>query len=211
MKTSARVKARVLDAQEIQRVLTRMAHEILERHRNPQVIALVGIRSRGEILAQRLARLLNEISAKELQAGAIQVPVGALDITLYRDDLSLIAPHPEVHATEIPFDVAGRRVIIVDDVLFTGRTIRAALDALTDLGRPDGMELAILVDRGHRELPIRADYVGKNVPTSKKELIQVRLSETDGVDEVVIEDRCPTNKEDMHSDAGESVSRPEAL
>lgn len=161
--------------------MARMAHEILERHRDPERIVLVGIRSRGETLAQRLAKLLNEIEGAE-------VPVGALDITLYRDDLSLIAPSPVVHSTEIPFDISDRKAIIVDDVLFTGRTVRAALDAIADLGRPSVVELAVLVDRGHRELPIKADYVGKNIPTSKKELVQVRLKEIDGVDEVVIEE-----------------------
>lgn len=181
MKAQARVKAHLLDAQGIQRILTRIGHEILERHRQLEGVALVGIRSRGEIVAQRLARILNEI-------GTTAVPVGALDITLYRDDLSLISASPVVHATEIPFDIQGRKVIIVDDVLFTGRTVRAAMDALADLGRPESIELAVLVDRGHRELPIRADYVGKNVPTSKKELVQVRLSEADGADEVVIEE-----------------------
>ena len=182
MKTQTRIKAHVLDAQGIRRALTRIAHEIIERHPSPHDRALVGIRSRGEFLAQRLTKLLNEIEGTP-------TPVGALDITLYRDDLSLNSPNPVVHATEISFDVTDRRVIIVDDVLFTGRTVRAAMDALTDLGRPELIELAVLVDRGHRELPIKADYVGKNLPTSKEELVQVRLQETDGVDEVVIEER----------------------
>ncbi|MBI3333122.1 MAG: bifunctional pyr operon transcriptional regulator/uracil phosphoribosyltransferase PyrR [Candidatus Omnitrophica bacterium] len=174
------MKGHLLDTGEIQRVLTRIGHEILERHRSAQRLALVGIRSRGEVVAQRLARILEEISGST-------VPVGALDITLYRDDLSLISASPILRATEIPFDVNGQRIVVVDDVLFTGRTVRAALDALADLGRPESVELAVLIDRGHRELPIKADYVGKNVPTSKKELIQVRLTETDGTDEVVIE------------------------
>ncbi len=181
MKTQARVKAHVLDAQGVRRVMTRMGHEILERHHASEGIALVGIRSRGELLAQRLAAILTQID------GA-QVPVGALDITLYRDDLSLSASNPVVRATEIPFDVTQWKIIIVDDVLFTGRTIRAAMDALADLGRPRSIELAVLVDRGHRELPIKADYVGKNIPTSRKELVQVRLEEVDGLDEVVIEE-----------------------
>lgn len=175
------VKARVMDAEGIRRALTRMAHEILERNPDGPNVALVGIRSRGEILAQRLAKSLGEIDENP-------VPVGALDITLYRDDLSRIAPNPVVHATEISFDVTDRKVIIVDDVLFTGRTVRAAMDALADLGRPESITLAVLVDRGHRELPIKADYVGKNIPTSKKELVQVRLVERDGVDEVVVEE-----------------------
>ena len=178
------VKANLLDAQGIQRVLTRIGHEILERHRELKGIALVGIRSRGEIVAKRLARILSDV-------GGLPVPVGALDITLYRDDLSMIDANPVVHATEIPFDVQGLKIVIVDDVLFTGRTVRAAMDALADLGRPESIELMVLVDRGHRELPIKPDYVGKNVPTSKRELVQVRLSETDGVDEVVLENRQP--------------------
>ena len=180
VKAQDRVKAYVLDAEGIRRVLTRMAHEIVERHPNAQDRALVGIRSRGEILAQRIAKLLAQIEG-------VPTAVGALDITLYRDDLSLLSPNPVVHATEISFDVTDRRVIIVDDVLFTGRTVRSAMDALTDLGRPELIELAVLVDRGHRELPIKADYVGKNIPTSKKELVQVCLVEVDGVDEVVVE------------------------
>jgi len=180
MKTQNHVKAYVLDAQGIRRALTRMAHEMIERHRTAEELVFIGIRSRGETLARRLSKLLGQIEGTE-------VPVGVLDITLYRDDLSLIAPSPVVHATEIPFDVTGRKAIIVDDVLFSGRTVRAALDALADLGRPSAVELAVLVDRGHRELPIRADYVGKNIPTSKRELVQVRLQETDGVEEVVIE------------------------
>ena len=175
------IKARLLDAQGIQRALTRMAHEILERHRDLSLLALVGIRSRGEFLAQRLGRILQQIDGT-------RVLVGALDITLYRDDVSLIAPNPVVHSTEIPFDVTDRTVLIVDDVLFTGRTVRAAMDALADLGRPKAIELAVLVDRGHRELPIKADYVGKNIPTSSKDLIRVRILEKDGEDEVVMEE-----------------------
>ena len=175
------LKARILDEQGIERALTRMAHEILERHRDLKALALVGIRSRGEILAQRLVKLLKKLDPTD-------VPVGALDITLYRDDLSLVASNPIVHATEISFDVTGRTILIVDDVLFTGRTVRAGLDAVADLGRPKSIELGVLVDRGHRELPIKADYVGKNIPTSQKDLVQVRLVESDGADEVVIEE-----------------------
>ena len=181
MKTQSRVKTHLLDSQAIARAIVRIAHEILERHPDPTLLALVGIRSRGELLAQRLAAHLKKIDGTH-------APVGALDITLYRDDLSLLAPNPVVHATDIPFDVSDRQVIIVDDVLFTGRTVRAAMDALMDLGRPVSIELAVLVDRGHRQLPIKADYVGKNVPTSRKESVQVRLSEADGADEVVIEE-----------------------
>ena len=175
------VKAQVLDTDGIRRVLTRLAHEITERR---NAVALVGIRSRGEVLAQRLAKLLRELTGQE-------IPVGALDITLYRDDLSMHSANPVVHSTEIPFDITGCRIIVVDDVLFTGRTVRAAMDALTDLGRPESVELAVLIDRGHRELPIKADYVGKNLPTSKEQLVQVRLMEFDGVEEVVIEETQP--------------------
>jgi pyrimidine operon attenuation protein / uracil phosphoribosyltransferase len=176
------VKAQALDAEGIRKVLIRIAHEIAEKEPSSSTLVLIGIRSRGEILARRLARLIGEFSRTA-------VPVGELDITLYRDDLSLLAANPIVHATEIPFDISGRRLVIVDDVLFTGRTIRAAMDALADLGRPESVELAVLVDRGHRELPIRADYVGKNLPTAKGEAIQVRLAESDGLDEVVVEQR----------------------
>ncbi len=179
--STTRVKAHLLDAQGIERVLTRIAHEILEKHQGLDAVALVGIRSRGELLAHRLAKILRAIDGANL-------PVGALDITLYRDDLTLQAPNPVVRATDIPFDVTDKTVVVVDDVLYTGRTIRSAMDALIDLGRPQAIELAILVDRGHRELPIRPDYVGKNIPTARNELIQVRLTEADGVDEVVIEE-----------------------
>ncbi|MBI3318423.1 MAG: bifunctional pyr operon transcriptional regulator/uracil phosphoribosyltransferase PyrR [Candidatus Omnitrophica bacterium] len=178
---TTRLKAHLLDAQGIERALTRMAHEILEKHRAGPSVCLVGIRSRGEILAKRLHRILAQIDGTQL-------PVGALDITLYRDDLSLSSSHPIVRESQIPFDVNHRKIIIVDDVFYTGRTVRAAMDALADLGRPESIELLVLVDRGHRELPIKPDYVGKNIPTSKRELIQVRLSETDGLDEVVIEE-----------------------
>ena len=179
MSAEGQATAHVLDAEGIRRTLARIAHEILERGRETNGLCLVGIRTRGDCIAQRLAALLRELSGKP-------VPVGALDITLYRDDLSQAAGTATVRATEIPFDVNGRRVVVVDDVLFTGRTVRAAMDALTDLGRPESVELAVLVDRGHRYLPIRADYVGKNLPTSKNQRVQVRLTETDGVDEVVI-------------------------
>ena len=169
-----------MDAEAIRRALTRIAHEILEHNKGSEELALVGIRTRGAILAQRLAKEIQTIDQHSLQ-------VGVLDITLYRDDLSRIAPNPVVHATEIPFDVTDLRLVLVDDVLFTGRTIRAALNALSDLGRPKTIQLAVLVDRGHRELPIRADYVGKNIPTSLLEHIEVRLNELDEREEVVIE------------------------
>ena len=176
-----REKAKLLDAEAIRRSLVRIAHEIIEHHKGTERLALIGIRTRGAVLAKRLAA---ELEAIEHSA----VPVGALDITLYRDDLSLIAPNPVVRGTEIPFDITDLKLVLVDDVLYTGRTVRAALDALIDLGRPTSIQLAVLVDRGHRELPIRADYVGKNVPTSARERVEVRLQETEGRDEVAMEE-----------------------
>jgi pyrimidine operon attenuation protein/uracil phosphoribosyltransferase len=175
-----REKAKVLDAEAIRRALVRIAHEIVEHHKGTEQLALIGIRTGGAILAQRLAKEIEGIDHRP-------IPVGVLDITLYRDDLSRIAPNPVVHATDIAFDVTDLRLVLVDDVLFTGRTIRAALNALSDLGRPTTIQLAVLVDRGHRELPIRADYVGKNVPTHLRERIDVRLSELDETEEVVLE------------------------
>ncbi len=175
---------RVMDSEAIRRALVRIAHEILEHHKGTAGVALVGIRTRGAILAQRLAKEIAVIDRHPIQ-------VGVLDITLYRDDLSRIGPHPIVRSTEIPFDVTDLHLILVDDVLFTGRTIRAALNALNDLGRPQTIQLAVLVDRGHRELPIRADYVGKNLPTSHAEHVEVRLNELDETEEVVIETIVP--------------------
>lgn len=172
-------KARVLDPQAIARSLTRIAHEILEHNRTSDNIAIVGIRSRGAYLAQRLAECIQKIDGKE-------VPVGVLDITLYRDDLTLLNHQLVVHKTEIGFDISTKDIILVDDVLYTGRTIRCALSELIDFGRPKTIQLAVLVDRGHRELPIRADYVGKNIPTAQDETVEVRLVEVDGKDEVVI-------------------------
>ena len=157
----------------------RIAHEILEKNKGTQGLCLIGIRNRGVFLAHRLAECIKKIENTD-------VPVGALDITLYRDDLTLISQQPVVHKTEIDFDISDKNVILVDDVLYTGRTIRAALDALIDFGRPKSIQLAVLIDRGHRELPIRADYAGKNIPTSKDESVEVRLSEVDGIDEVAI-------------------------
>jgi pyrimidine operon attenuation protein/uracil phosphoribosyltransferase len=177
--TERREKAQVLDAAGIARAVTRIAHEIAERNRGVDGVVLIGLRSRGVELAHRIASKLNEIENSK-------VPVGALDITLYRDDFGRAATQPIVRRTEIPFSVDGKKVVLVDDVLFTGRTTRAALDGLMDLGRPRLVQLAVLVDRGHRELPIRADYVGKNVPTSHQEAVQVFMSEGDGVDKVVI-------------------------
>ena len=172
----------VMDADRMSRALTRIAHEILERNRGVDELGLVGIRTRGVPLARRLARALREINGDD-------VPTGALDITLYRDDLMrhAVAPQPLVRRTEVPFSIDDRKILLVDDVLYTGRTTRAALDALIDFGRPRAIQLVVLVDRGHRELPIKADYVGKNLPTSLGQSVQVRLQEIDGTDEVVIE------------------------
>jgi pyrimidine operon attenuation protein/uracil phosphoribosyltransferase len=169
----------ILDGDDLRRVLVRIAHEIVEGNGGTDGLVLVGVRSRGVPLAQRLARLIEE------HEGA-SVPVGSLDITFYRDDLTRIAHAPIVKRTEAMPEVSGKTVVLVDDVLFTGRTVRAALDAITDHGRPLAVRLAVIVDRGHRELPIRPDHVGKNLPTSRDENVQVRLSETDGADEVVI-------------------------
>lgn len=176
-----REKAQIIDVEGINRSLTRIAHELLERNKGTEDMVLIGIRRRGVPLARRLAEKIREIEGKVL-------PVGILDITLYRDDLSMRAEQPVVEKTEVPFPVRGKRVVLVDDVIYTGRTARAALDAVIDLGRPQMIQLAVLVDRGHRELPIRPDYVGKNVPTSRREVISVRLREVDGQDEVVIEE-----------------------
>ena len=172
----------VMDADRIGRTLARIAHEILERNKGVDDLALVGVRRRGVPLARRLARSLREITGRE-------IPTGALDITLYRDDLmrSPVGPQPLVRRTEIPFSIDARKILLVDDVLYTGRTTRAALDALIDFGRPKAIQLIVLVDRGHRELPIKADYVGKNLPTAPEQSVQVRLQEIDGADEVVLE------------------------
>jgi pyrimidine operon attenuation protein / uracil phosphoribosyltransferase len=171
----------VLDADRMARSLARIAHEILERNRGLEEIAFVGIRTRGVPLARRVAKFIQDISGHE-------VPTGALDITLYRDDLmrTPVGPQPLVRKTEIPFSIDDKRILLVDDVLYTGRTIRAALDALIDFGRPREIQLVVLVDRGHRELPIKADYVGKNLPTSAAQSVQVHLAEIDGRDEVEI-------------------------
>ncbi len=174
-----RFKAEVMDADGIQRALTRIAHEILERNKGSQDLVLVGIRTRGVPLAHRLAEKIGDIEGRT-------VPVGTIDITLYRDDLRQRREHLRVQKTDIPFAITGKRVVLVDDVLFTGRTIRAALDALIDLGRPECIQLVTLIDRGHRELPIQADYVGRHTLTSPHETIQVMLSEEDGADRVII-------------------------
>ena len=173
----------VLDADRISRTLTRIAHEILERNRGVDELAFVGIRTRGVPIAKRLARAIRDINRHD-------VPTGALDITLYRDDLMrhAVGPQPLIRKTEIPFSIDDKKILLVDDVLYTGRTIRAALDALIDFGRPKAIQLVVLVDRGHRELPIKADYVGKNVPTSLTQSVQVHLTEIDGRDEVEIQE-----------------------
>ncbi len=176
-----REKAQILDEPGIDRALTRIAHEIVERAGGTEGLALVGIRTRGVSLARRIADRLKAIEGHP-------VAVGALDITLYRDDLSLKGEAPVLRGTDIPFPVSDKTIVLVDDVLYTGRTIRAALDAIIDLGRPRSIQLAVLVDRGHRELPIRADYVGKNMPTARREAVQVLLREHDGQDRVVIQE-----------------------
>ncbi len=172
-----------MDAVAVRRALTRIAHEILERSRGTEGLALVGIRTRGVPLSQRLADKIAEVEG-------VRVPCGVMDITLYRDDLGRGLTHPEVKGTSL-FPVEDRQIVLVDDVLYTGRTVRAALDVLVDFGRPRSVQLAVLVDRGHRELPIRPDYVGKNLPTSRNEEVLVRLVECDGVDEVVIRELEP--------------------
>lgn len=174
------VKTQVMDNENIRRALYRLSHEITEHNTGVEDLVLVGIRTRGVPLANRLAEFIKEHEG-------VEVPVGVLDITFYRDDLSLISQQPIVHKTEIPVRITGKKLVLVDDVLYTGRTARAALEAVMDLGRPRSIQLAVLVDRGHRELPIRADYVGKNIPTSSKEVIHVMLSETDDNECVLIE------------------------
>ncbi|MBP2659429.1 MAG: Bifunctional protein pyrR [Firmicutes bacterium] len=172
-------KTVIMDEQAIRRGLIRIAHEIIENNKGIKDLILVGIRTRGVPLAERLAAEIKRIEGAEL-------PVGILDITLYRDDLSTLSYQPIVHETQIPVDISGKIIILIDDVLYTGRTVRAALDAIIDIGRPKVIQLAVLVDRGHRELPIRADYVGKNVPTSSKEVVGVQLMPVDEADKVVI-------------------------
>ncbi len=175
-----RTKARVMDADDLRRAITRIAHEILERNSGTDNLGIIGIQTRGAHLARRIAEAIGSIEGTG-------VPVGVLDITLYRDDLQTIAEQPVVNESDIPFDVQGRTIVLVDDVLYTGRTVRAALDEIIDFGRPKSVHLAVIVDRGHRELPIRADYVGKNVPTSANEIVAVRMMEKDGADEVLIQ------------------------
>jgi pyrimidine operon attenuation protein/uracil phosphoribosyltransferase len=174
-------KAEIVDADGLRRIITRIAHEVVERNKGVDDLVLVGIRRRGVPIASRIAKKISEFEGKT-------PALGSLDITLYRDDLSTVAHQPVVGATEIPVDINGKVAVLVDDVLYTGRTVRAAMDALIDFGRPRSIQLAVVIDRGHRELPIRADFVGKNVPTSRKEVIGVKLAEIDAVDSVVIKE-----------------------
>lgn len=175
-----REKTRVMTAEDIRRALIRISHEILERnHREIGNLVLIGIKSRGDHLAHRVAKNLEEIEG-------IGVPAGAIDVYLYRDDVNLYDEDVKLNHTDIPFDITGKRIILVDEVIYTGRTIRAAMDALSDFGRPDAIQIAVLIDRGHRELPIAADYVGKNVPTSRKEIVRVQLVEDRGEDRAAI-------------------------
>jgi len=174
-------KTVLMDAKAIARALTRIAHEIIEKNKGVEQVLLVGIRTRGVPLAERIAKEIEQIEGTK-------VPVGVLDITLYRDDLSTLSYQPIVHPTQMPVDITNKTIILVDDVLYTGRTIRAALDAMIDMGRPRVIQLAVLVDRGHRELPIRADYVGKNVPTASKEVVSVQIDSVDQKEQVVIKE-----------------------
>jgi len=177
-----KTKSKILGQGDFGRTISRISHEIIERNQGTDNLVLLGIRTRGVPLSNRIATKIEQIEEKK-------VPVGELDITLYRDDLSTLQDQPMVRKPDLPFTVAGKTIILVDDVLFTGRTVRAAMDAIIDLGRPKSIQLAVLVDRGHRELPIRADFVGKNVPTSINEIILVRLTEIDDIDEVLIAEK----------------------
>ena len=172
-------KARILDADDMQRAIVRVAHEIIERNHGTRDLVLVGIQRRGVTVARRIAKAISGIENSE-------IPFGTLDITFYRDDLSTLGPAPSVGQTELPFDINGKTIVLVDDVLYTGRTVRAAMNELMDYGRAKAIQLAVLVDRGHRELPIRADFVGKNVPTSSREVIKVMVDEFDGEEQVVL-------------------------
>jgi len=174
-------KAEIMDESGIFRAVTRISHEIIEKNKGVEDLVLIGIQRRGVALAKLISEKIKGVEGKA-------VPVGILDITFYRDDLSLLSEHPIINGTEINFSISGKKVVLVDDVLYTGRTVRAAIDALMDIGRPKAIQLAVLIDRGHRELPIRPDYVGKNVPTSKFEVVNVKLFEIDGVNSVTISD-----------------------
>ncbi|WP_027307404.1 bifunctional pyr operon transcriptional regulator/uracil phosphoribosyltransferase PyrR [Caloramator sp. ALD01] len=176
------IKAKLLDENSIRRTLIRLSHEIIEKNKGVSDIALVGIKTRGVPIAKRIAEFIKQFEG-------VEVPVGILDITLYRDDLTEKYEEPKINDTKIDFDIKNKKIILVDDVLYTGRTVRAALDAIVDIGRPKSIQLAVLIDRGHRELPIRADYVGKNVPTSLSEIVHVHLNEIDGEDVVLIAEK----------------------
>lgn len=175
------IKSEIMDASDIRRAMTRMAHEILEKNHGAEDVVLLGIRTRGVFVAERLRDVIYDVEG-------VKLPVGTLDITLYRDDIAAKGGIPIVGESHVPFDLNGKKVVLCDDVLYTGRTIRAALDAVFDLGRPAFVRLAVLVDRGHRELPVRADYVGKNIPTARRELVEVRFDEHDGYDTVILKD-----------------------
>lgn len=177
-----RDKAEIMDENAMNRAVTRISHEIIEKNKGVDDIVLIGVQRRGVPLAKRIAQKINEVEGRS-------VPVGILDITLYRDDLSRLAEHPIINGTEINFTITDKKVVLVDDVIYTGRTVRAAIDAIMDIGRPLMIQLAVLIDRGHRELPIRPDYVGKNVPTSKNEVVNVKVKDFDGVNAVTISDK----------------------
>src|SRR5258705_6383820 len=203
---SYRERQELMDADRLSRTLSRMAHEILERHPDLRHTVLVGVRTRGVPLARRLAARMKE-------ASGVEPPVCALDITLYRDDLTTVGPQPVLKGTDIPTSIDGRTVVLVDDVLFTGRTVRAALDELIDFGRPARIELAVLVDRGHRELPIHADYAGKTLTTTRDEMVQVLLAEEDGRDVVMLLERgrvAPTGAAATKRKRGKGAARPKA-
>ncbi len=180
------VKAKIIDEDGLSRIITRMAHEILEKNKGSQNLVLMGMKTRGEFLATRIFKRIKEIEKKEL-------PLGVLDVTLYRDDFRTRMKQPEVSVSNITFDINDKDVIIIDDVLYTGRTVRSALNALMDFGRPRTIQLCVLVDRGHRELPIRADYIGKNIPTSNHEEIKVRMNEIDGEDAIYLMENSVKN------------------
>jgi len=175
-------KTEIMDESAITRAITRISHEIIEKNKGVENLVLMGIQRRGVPLARRISEKIKEVENREIL-------VGILDITLYRDDLSLLNEHPVINGTEINFDIADKKVVLVDDVMYTGRTVRAAIDAIMDINRPQMIQLAVLIDRGHRELPIRADYIGKNVPTSRNEIVHVNVMEIDGINSVTITDR----------------------
>jgi len=183
-----KIKSKILDKEAIKKSIKRIAHEILEKNADKNLLAIIGIKHRGAFLAERITKEVEEIAK-------IKVPVGALDITLYRDDLTEVSLQPVVHSTEIDFDIEGKIVVLVDDVLFTGRTVRCALDELIDFGRPKRIQLAVLIDRGHREFPIRPDYIGKNVPTALDEIVELKLEESEGIDEAVVCEKENNGKE----------------